>query len=81
MPVPFGIGASTLDYVLCVNGHFVAIEAKTAGKKPTERQSAIIQQITRAGGKVFVIDGTANTDTLASLERYLDVITRFQEVA
>lgn len=56
MPVPSGYGPSSLDYILCVEGRFVAIEAKAPGRKPTPRQKAIIGAIERAGGIVFVID-------------------------
>lgn len=56
MPVPSGFGKSSLDYVLCVGGVFVAIEAKAPGKKLTPRQKTIKGQIERAGGTVFVID-------------------------
>lgn len=57
MPVPGGYGESTLDYVGCNLGRFFAIETKAPGKKPTDRQNAIATMMTRAGGKVFVIDG------------------------
>lgn len=56
MPVPGGFGPSSLDYILCVGGIFVAIEAKKPGGKTTARQNFIIRQIKDAGGKVFVID-------------------------
>lgn len=69
MPVPSGYGPSSLDYLLCVNGNFVAIETKAPGKKPTDRQKMIIGQITRAGGVVFVID---STDATHELEQYLE---------
>jgi hypothetical protein len=71
MPVPSGFGKSSLDYVLCVQGMFVAIEAKAPGKKPTDRQDMIAAQIMRAGGKVFVVDGP---DTLRPLIEYLEAI-------
>ncbi len=35
MPVPCGFGGVSLDFVCCINGHYVAIEAKAAKKKPT----------------------------------------------
>lgn len=57
MPVPYGYGASTLDYLICFRGQFIAIEAKKPGGKPTDRQKMIIAQIRAAGGTVFVIDG------------------------
>jgi len=56
MPVPGGYGPSSLDYLLCVDGRFVGIEAKAPGKEPTDRQDLMIRQIKEAGGIVFVID-------------------------
>lgn len=72
MPVPGGFGASSLDYLLCVNGKFVAIETKAPGKKPTDRQRRIAAQIERAGGVVFIID---SADALHPLEAYLERTT------
>ena len=69
MPVPGGFGASSLDYILCVQGIFVSIEAKKPGGKPTARQIFTIRQIKQSGGKTFVIDGDAS---LAMLMQFLD---------
>ena len=69
MPVPGGYGESTLDYVGCNLGRFFAIETKAPGKKPTDRQNAIATMMTRAGGKVFVIDG--DEDQLQELRDWL----------
>lgn len=64
MPVPSGFGKSTLDYVCCYYGRFFSIEAKAAGKKPTERQNAMIRQMEAAGGKTFVVSDEESLDTL-----------------
>lgn len=72
MPVPSGFGKSSLDYVICCKGRFLAIEAKAPGKKPTPRQKSIIGAIERAGGKVIVIDGTGHWNGLSELEAWLD---------
>jgi hypothetical protein len=64
MPVPSGFGKSSLDYVICCHGRFLAIEAKAPGKKPTPRQKMIIGQIERADGKVLVIDGKQGLEEL-----------------
>lgn len=64
MPVPGGYGKSTLDYVGCANGYFFAIETKAPGKKPTERQEAMINSMESAGAKTFVIDGDAGLNEL-----------------
>lgn len=57
MPVPSGFGVQTLDYLICYNGKFAAIETKAPGKKPTAIQQNVIRDILTAGGTVFVIDG------------------------
>lgn len=57
MPVPGGFGGTTLDYIGCHKGEFFAVETKAPGEKPTARQRTIIEQMQRAGGTVFVIDG------------------------
>ena len=69
MPVPSGFGKSSLDYVICWAGRFLAIEAKAPGKTLTPRQKAIRGQIERAGGKVIVIDGEVG---IAELEEFLN---------
>jgi hypothetical protein len=56
-PVQNGFGAPSLDFVCCYNGLYFAVETKAAGKKMTPRQVLTTQQIEKAGGKVFLIDG------------------------
>lgn len=63
-PVPSGFGASSLDCIICYYGHFIAIETKAPGKKPTPRQQLCAAQIRAAGGKVFVIDGESGCNML-----------------
>ena len=72
MPVPGGFGASSLDYLVCVHGQFLAIETKAPGKKPTDRQKMVIGQILRAGGTALVIDGD---EGLKQLEEFLERTT------
>ena len=69
MPVPGGFGPSSLDYILCVRGLFVAIETKKLGGKLTARQEFISRQIVEAGGKVFIVDSMLS---LAILRDFLD---------
>lgn len=71
MPVPGGFGPSSLDYILCVRGAFLAIEAKKPGGKTTARQDFIIKQIRDAGGTVFIVD---NDLSLAMVRDFLDRI-------
>ncbi len=68
-PVPIGYGENSLDYVGCINGVFFAIETKAPGKSMTARQVKISKRICRAGGHVFVIDGSAYQ--LEDLEAWL----------
>lgn len=58
MPVQTGYGRPALDYLLCVNGRFVAIETKAKGKKPTTRQKQTTAELEAAGAKVFIVDDT-----------------------
>jgi hypothetical protein len=55
MPVQQGLGASTLDYLCCVRGHFISIETKAPGKRLTPRQEVTKAAIQEAGGYVFVV--------------------------
>lgn len=71
MPVPGGFGKSGLDFTICFFGHFIAVETKAPGKKPTPRQELRTKEITRAGGAVFVVDGHT---TLIPFEKYLEQI-------
>lgn len=64
MPVPGGFGESTLDYLVCFKGRFVAIETKAPGKKPTDRQKYVMAQMQRAGAAVFVVDGAVGAQDL-----------------
>jgi hypothetical protein len=57
MPVPGGFGVQTLDYLICHNGRFAAIETKAPGKQPTAIQHNVIREMRAAGAEVFVIDG------------------------
>ena len=72
-PVPYGMGDSSLDCLICYKGRFIAVETKAPGKKPTPRQKICIDQIEAAGGAVFVIDGEAS---LLALRDLLELIRR-----
>lgn len=60
MPVQSGYGAATLDFLVCLNGKFIALETKAPGKKLTARQKIIAEQIADAGGYVIRVDGTSD---------------------
>ena len=64
MPVQMGMGQTTLDFLICCNGRFCAIEAKAPGKQPTDQQRQRIKEIRAAGGETFVIDGDLGLDAL-----------------
>ena len=70
-PVQTGMGAATLDCLVCANAWFISIETKTRGKWLTPRQEQTAAAIKDAGGKVFVVDGD---EALAELKRYLDEV-------
>lgn len=57
MPVQAGYGMPSLDFLVCCNGMFLAIETKAPGKKPTPRQEDTIAQMKLAGAVTFVVDG------------------------
>lgn len=63
MPVPTGYGTTTLDFLCCINGVFVAIETKAPGNKPTPLQVARMEEIRASGGIAIWTD---NISTLVS---------------
>lgn len=71
MPVPYGYGQSTVDYIGIFRGHSFAIEAKRPGKEPTPRQELILEKIALAGGKAFVVNDDVS---LAALEVWLTTV-------
>lgn len=56
MPVQQGYGIPALDYLICVNGRFIAIETKARGKSLTTRQQQTKLEMEAAGAKVFIVD-------------------------
>jgi hypothetical protein len=56
-----GMGAATVDILVCLKGRFVGIEAKVPGKHPTARQLETINQIIAAGGVAFWTDSLEYT--------------------
>ena len=65
-----GISANngTPDILACLNGRFIAIEAKAGKNKPTDLQTLNLKRIDDAGGLAFVINET----NLSVLEVMLD---------
>lgn len=68
MPVQTGFGRTTLDYLCCWKGRFVAIECKAGKNKPTPRQMLVAEQIRAAGGHTFFVNDTIDT-VQAQMER------------
>ena len=79
-PVQQGLGASTLDCLLCYKGCFHAIETKAPGKHLTPRQEVIANTIREAGGVVFRVDGAAGIEAVIAILRDCtpDARSRFQ---
>lgn len=70
-PVMNGMGAPSLDFICCHNGHYIAIEAKKPGARPTARQEVTMTEIAFAGGFVFVVSCQQELDVL---EAYLNLV-------
>jgi hypothetical protein len=56
MPIGTGYGSSgTPDFLCCINGHFVAIEAKAGRGAATALQLKALDHIQRSGGHPMII--------------------------
>jgi hypothetical protein len=69
MPISTGFGKRTVDYLICVRGQFVAVEAKRPGGKATSKQASVLLEIENAGGSTFVVNDEAS---LAELAKFLE---------
>lgn len=59
MPIGTGYGNSGVpDFLCCISGLFVAIEAKANGNKPTALQEKNMRDIRASGGIAMVVDET-----------------------
>ena len=57
MPIGTGYGSSGVpDFLVCLNGEFLAIEAKAGRGVPTALQEKNLKQIREAGGRALVIN-------------------------
>lgn len=70
MPVPYGYGASTLDFICAKNGRAFGIEAKAPGKSPTKRQVLTMTEMFKKNIPCFVCDG--NTEELRAWIQILE---------
>lgn len=67
MPIGSGYGNSGVpDFLCCVNGYFVAIEAKAGKGEPTALQWKNLEEVNKAGGYTLVIRET-NIDYLTKV--------------
>lgn len=76
-PVPSGYGEPMLDCVGCYGGQFFMIETKFDDEL-TPRQNLTREQVVEAGGRVFVIDGTAGDPT--AWEGWLELVTWLNQI-
>lgn len=72
MPVQNGMGKPSLDFIGCINGRFIAVEAKAERGSLTLRQKATIADMEAAGAFVLVIQGV-DDPAFDQLERYLQL--------
>jgi pantoate kinase len=57
MPIGTGYGSSGVpDFLVCLNGEFLAIEAKAGRGVPTALQLKNLREIEAAGGRTLVIN-------------------------
>ena len=81
MPMGTGYGtAGAPDFVVCVDGVFVGIEAKAGKGQTTALQQANLLAIVRAGGAALVIN-EHNMDQLKGLLDALPAIQRDRSAA
>jgi len=73
MPIGTGYGNSGVpDFLCCVRGRFLAIEAKAGKGKTTALQDKNIKQIIASGGLAIVV----NEDNMQELESLLKHVLR-----
>ena len=57
MPIGTGYGSSGVpDFLVCLNGEFLAIEAKAGKGVPTALQLKNLREVESAGGRTIVIN-------------------------
>lgn len=65
MVVPVGYGKrNSLDYLLCLAGHLVAIETKAPDGDLTPNQRLTVRNLLNSGATVFVISGMDGLNAL-----------------
>jgi urease accessory protein UreE len=78
MPVPTGRGRRTVDFLVCMEGTFVAIEAKaTHDAMVTALQDATLKKVASAGGNALVVYFDAKDELVfqsVKVKRTLDAL-------
>ena len=70
MPHGAGFGnAGVPDFLCCMNGKFLGVEAKANGGKPTGLQSKNLEDIVKSNGHAWVV----NEDNLELFEVFIKV--------
>ena len=70
MFVPSGYGKNnSLDYVICLAGHFIAIETKAPGEWLNAQQRLTARNMYYSGATVFIISGPEGLD---AFKRWVD---------
>ena len=64
MPVQNGMGKPSLDFICCIRGRFVAIEAKAYGGHTTLRQELTIKEMREAGAVAIIVEGVEQAKVL-----------------
>jgi hypothetical protein len=76
MPIGTGYGNSGVpDFLCCVNGRFLGVEAKANGNKPTELQKKNLKDIELSGGYTAVINENAS-----DLQYLVELIKQLKEL-
>lgn len=66
MPVQNGMGKRSIDFICCVGGHYVGIEAKAPYMIPTRMQQKLMHEIEAAGGQCFWMNDATDAGALRS---------------
>ena len=78
MPMGTGFGnAGVPDFLCCVQGYFIAIEAKANGGKTTALQDKNLADIEKAGGVALVID----ENNIGEIEVHIQMAKSLTEVS
>lgn len=66
MSVQTGYGRRTVDFLVCWQGRFVAVEAKRQGAHAKKYQENIMQQVRDSGGAAICVDEVRELDIFLS---------------